>query len=103
MRASISWCIRQIRRDYRGFAPSHSRFVVSRCDAPTLRAESALMISNKPCQPLIRVPLPPAPRSRVWNLKSIAVVFYFCVLFIVGRYAMYYFCAPLEEWIEVSR
>lgn len=37
--------------------------------------------------------------SRVWNLKSIAVVFYFCLLFITGRYVMYHFSTPFEEWI----
>ena len=48
-------------------------------------------------------PRPSAARaafSRVWNLKSIAVVFYFCLLFIAGRYVMYYFSSPLEEWIR---
>ena len=37
--------------------------------------------------------------NRVWNLKSIAVVFYFCLLFIVGRYVMYYYAMPFEEWL----
>ncbi|MBC8118857.1 MAG: histidine kinase [Burkholderiaceae bacterium] len=36
--------------------------------------------------------------TRVWNLKSIAAVFYFCVLFIVGRYVMYFHAMPFEEW-----
>ncbi|HVG04320.1 MAG TPA: histidine kinase [Burkholderiaceae bacterium] len=38
--------------------------------------------------------------ARVWNLKSIAVVFYFCLLFIAGRYVMYYYATPFEEWIN---
>lgn len=37
--------------------------------------------------------------TRVWNLKSIAVVFYFCLLLIVGRYVMYYYAMPFEEWL----
>ncbi|MEP6608948.1 MAG: histidine kinase, partial [Burkholderiaceae bacterium] len=37
--------------------------------------------------------------TRVWNLKSIAAVFYFCLLFIVGRYVLYFQAIPFEEWI----
>lgn len=50
---------------------------------------------------------PRLPRSvarhafeRVWNLKSIAVVFYFCLLFILGRFVMYYVSTPFEEWLN---
>jgi len=84
----------------KGFAPPYSGFVGGRCDAPALRAESGLMIASQSL-PAVRRP-PSAARSafaRVWNLKSIAVVFYFCFLFIIGRYALYFYAMPFEEWI----
>jgi sensor histidine kinase YesM len=83
-----------------GFAPPHSHFVGRRCDALALRAESGLMIASQSLPALLRPP--PAAWSafaRVWNLKSIAVVFYFCLLFIAGRYVLYFHAMPFEEWI----
>lgn len=55
------------------------------------------------------IPSPPAqsagdPRStalaafaRVFNLKTIALVFYFCVLFLMGRYILALYFEPLED------
>ena len=36
--------------------------------------------------------------TRVWNLKSIAIVFYFCLLLIFGRYITALHYEPLEQW-----
>ena len=36
---------------------------------------------------------------RVFNLKTIAIVFYFCVLFLLGRYILALYFEPLEELI----
>ncbi len=35
---------------------------------------------------------------RVWNLKSIAIVFYFCLLLLFGRFMMSLYYEPLDEW-----
>ncbi|MGH6608719.1 MAG: sensor histidine kinase, partial [Burkholderiaceae bacterium] len=35
---------------------------------------------------------------RVLNLKSIAIVFYFCLLLLVGRFIMSLYYEPLDEW-----
>jgi hypothetical protein len=84
----------------KGFAPPHSHFVGRRCDAPALRAESGLMIASQTLPALLRPPSAAwSAFARVWNLKSIAVVFYFCLLFIVGRYALYFYAMPFDEWI----
>lgn len=36
--------------------------------------------------------------TRVWNLKSIAIVFYFCLLLLVGRFISSLYYEPLGEW-----
>ncbi len=36
--------------------------------------------------------------TRVWNLKSIAIVFYFCLLLLFGRFIMSLYYEPLDEW-----
>ena len=46
--------------------------------------------------------IPDAARAafaRVWNLKSIAVVFYFCLLLVFGRFVVGVYYEPLEEWL----
>ncbi len=91
----------RIRRGHRALAPLRLRFVGGRCDAAAVRAKSRLMSAPQP----LSTPRPPpsaaqAAFARVWNLKSIAVVFYFCLLFILGRYVMYYYSTPFEEWLN---
>ena len=71
----------------------------------------ALRCSGRPCRirhdgslsqsfpPSAGAPLGrPAAFARVFNLKSIAVVFYFCFLLIVGRFALYFYAMPFEDW-----
>ena len=42
--------------------------------------------------------------ARVWNLKSIAIVFYFCLLLIFGRYITALHYEPLEQWaFDIAR
>ena len=42
--------------------------------------------------------------TRVWNLKSIAIVFYFCLLLIFGRYITALHYEPLEQWVfDIAR
>ena len=36
---------------------------------------------------------------RVFNLKTIAIVFYFCVLFLLGRYILLMYFEPLEDLV----
>ena len=36
--------------------------------------------------------------ARVWNLKAIAIVFYFCLLLIFGRYITALHYEPLDQW-----
>jgi hypothetical protein len=61
-----------------------------------------LPIGSDFCEPLILVTPAAAARAafaRVLNLKTVAVVFWFCLLLLIGRYiiALYYY-EPLEEW-----
>ncbi len=48
-----------------------------------------------------QTPGTPAARAafgRVWNLKSIAIVFYFCLLLLFGRFVMVLHYEPLQDW-----
>lgn len=36
--------------------------------------------------------------TRVWNLKSIAIAFYFCLLLMLGRFVTALYYEPLDEW-----
>ncbi len=37
--------------------------------------------------------------ARVWNLKSIAIVFYFCLLLILGRYLTSLYYESMDQWV----
>jgi len=37
--------------------------------------------------------------TRVWNLKSIAIVFYFCLLLMLGRFVTGLYYEELDEWV----
>ena len=36
--------------------------------------------------------------THVWNLKSIAIVFYFCLLLMLGRFVTALHYEPLDAW-----
>ncbi|MGZ8994295.1 MAG: histidine kinase, partial [Burkholderiaceae bacterium] len=50
--------------------------------------------SSTPSTPIARTAF-----TRVWNLKSIAIVFYFCLLLMLGRYLTSLYYEALDEWV----